>query len=514
MANTSIVVPTGERGSPVSGVSFTPFPVFALYEAIATLRGFSAIPASNTGYWDKPVYPTSFTSIETSLADTETVANSAAPGDVIAISTATHTQNDINITNSGTQANPIFIVMQNLGQGDLSDSVIQYSGDWIYVMGVVNARHNVDGQDNLTAYTRRNAAQSIHWVSDGARNRNCYNLVEGLTADDQYWNVVSAGGAKVDNRIDHNHHLRHIGNQSPGGASEHGQVGQNQIEENYRLLYDSNYSFSHLNNGDGVKTVTNESEMLSLKSSQCMILNNFFKDHNSHVSLRTGRETTVWGNWFSGAGADQMGGIVGGGQDNLIGCNYGIDLNAGELAGESFIDVFGGDGIGQNREQSDRTEVFCNTAYNCGNVLSLNRSNYTVKPTDVELHGNALQSKDATNVLWENDSTTPNFGANVFGPNKGIADADVLEATPGWTLSKAGVINIYDPTPSGNLDGTLDAISATGTMVRSLQTSGALFDLVGQTIPSTGGDQSAIQAGYDWTFDPIAELIADSGYLA
>ena len=493
----------------VAGGTYVPFPVFDFYEAIANLRGFAVVPAINLRFWTKPTYPVAATQTGTTLTDFETKCNAASPGHVIFLADGTYATQNITVTASGTAENPITICAATLGGADVGDSQFRIDGNFVNVYGFVGVRFDANGQDGVYAYNQRYATAFNFFTSDGFRNRFCYNTGSGLTANDQYWNVENPTFTIIDNRIDHNHFLRHIGSDLPSGGSEHGQVGQDQQQIEYRLYFDSNYGFEHLNDGTGAKTVALESELISLKSALNMVVNNYFKDCNSHVSLRTCSKSTVWANWFSGDNADRAGGATGSGADTLWGCNYFIDMNAAELDGEGCIDVSGGSG---NREAADRSEVVFNTAYDCRKIFSLNRSNYATDPTNVEIFSNAFHkhASATSNTLWANNSTTPNFGANVFSATKGIADADVVEATPGFSL----VSGYRVPTVSGNLDGTSGAISVMGPMVQALSAAGALFDILGNVIPTTGADQGAIQTGYDLSNDPVVELVARSGHAA
>jgi len=485
------------------------FPIFNWYKTIVEYRGGVIIPLSNTRFWDKPTYPTSADSTQTTLALLESTANAAAPGDTIFLQDGTYTQDDIVITASGTQANPITIASETLGGADVSNSEIQVDGDFINVMGFDRAKYDFNGEDIVTSYAQRVATVSNDWVSDGKRNRLCYSTFSGKTENDQFWNIVGAA-AKVDNRIDHNHFLRHEGSDNPSGGSEHGQVGQNQAEFDYFLYFDNNYCFEHLNDGAGNKTVVKESELISLKSSKNMVVQNVFKHCNSHANVRAGRECVFYANWFIGATTvERPGGSRVGGTDNLIACNYYFELNDADVAGESSIEVDGGETT-SNREAADRTEVAFNTAWDCKKIFAMNRSGRTLKPTDVEIHSNALKEAGTTNVVWTNDSTTPNFGANVFGPNKGIADADVVEAIPDLELENG----IRRVTTSGNCDGTSDAISTMGPIIKELSAQGVLVDILGNTIATTNADLGCIQIGGSLASDPVQAIIDASGHTA
>lgn len=485
------------------------FPLFDWYKAIVEYRGGTIIPLSNARFWDKPVYETSFTSTETTRAAFETAVNAASAGDSIALQDGTHTGN-ITITVSGTANNPISLVSQTLGGCDMSGATIRIDGSFINVQGFKDVRYDINGADIVVSYTQRDATEFNDFTSDGARNRFCYNTCTGKTENDQYWNIVGAG-IKPDNRIDHNHYLRHKGSDSPSGASEHGQVGQNQIELNYFMYYDNNYCFEHLNDGAGNKTVSNESELMSLKSSRNMVVQNVFKHCNSHVSVREGRECTIYANWFIGGGTstERPGGIVAGGRDNLLACNYYFELNNGNVNGEACVDVNGG--IVDGREAGDDTEVAFNTAWDCRKIFDINRSNHALKPTDVQIHSNAFKELNSgQNVVWANNSTTPNFGANVFGPDKGIGDADVVEAIPGLSLSSG----YRAVTNAGNCDGTSDNISVMGPIIKELLAQGVLVDILGNDIPSTGADLGCIQTGEDLTTDPVTAIINAAGHGA
>lgn len=482
------------------------FPVQDVYTALMNHHGETPITAAR--WWDKPVYPITATSTETTLANLETVANSASPGDVIFLQAGTHSLDNIVITISGTVANPITIAAATLGACNLSESEIQIDGNFINVYGFVDARYDANGQDGVYAYAQRDAISGTDFVSDGFRNRFCYATLQGKTADDQYFNIVNTGTAIVDNRIDHNVFLRH--ESTSGGGSEIGQVGQNQLGTIYRALIDSNYIFEHLTDNLGDRTNPNEGETISIKSDRNWLINNVVQDGNSSMNIRAGRECAFVANWvLSHAGIEQTGGLRVGGRDGLVLSNYFDTLNDAQLNGKSCIEIDGGD-VALGREAADDCEVAFNTAIQSKNVINLNRSGRPLKPTDVQLHSNALESKNATNVLWFNDSNTPNFGANVFGPNKGIADTDVLEALPEWT-TRGGR---EEPTAAGNLDGTSDAVSTMGPIVRALSAAGALVDITGAVIAITGADIGAIQLGSNLSSDPAQAVIDRAGHAA
>lgn len=493
---------------------FTTFPVFDFYKAVVEMRGGTVVPASNTRFWEKPVYPTVADTTETSLLDLEAAVNAAAPGDVIFLQAGSYANQDIVITSSGTALNPITIAAATAGACDLANARIQVTGSFVNLYGFVSAYYHVDGSDNVVAYGFRSWPEGYDFISDGNRNRFCYNTVADRATDNQYWNIIGPTVAHC--RVDHNHFLQHLGGPAPGGASEHGRIGSDDLGVFHYLYYDSNYGDLHLNDGGGNKTVSGENEVVALRSDRNMVVNNVFSGCNSHISIRAGRECTVWANWIiGGAGSHAAynaagfasGGIFAGGRDNLIGANYIKNTNANDLATESAIDFGGGDPGDTSREAADNNEFCFNTCWHTTRCVIVNSLLLPTTPDGIEFHNNACREETARDILWGDDGTNPVWGANVFGPNKGVADADVVEAIPDLENDSGYRV----PIAAGNCDATGDDVSVMGPLVQAISAAGALYDIVGQAIPTTNPDIGALQGGAVVSTDPIDYIYDNSG---
>jgi hypothetical protein len=506
--NTAVFDSTGKIKD--ARVGFVPFPVQEFTDALITYRGGTPIPITNSKYWTKPTYPTLFTSTETTTAAFEIAVNAASPGDTIALQDGAYALDDMTFTANGTAANPITIVSETKGGVDLANSTLTLNGDFLIVLGFDECRIDANGDDCVIAYITRTATSQTFYISDGHRNRMCYNSLSGMTADDQYFNVVGAASAITYNRIDHNYFGPHTS--TSGGASEIGQTGQNQLGTAYYFIFDSNYVDRHLN-ASGPKTDPNEGETVSLKSDFNMIVNNLFRDCNSHCNIREGRGCSIYANWVDGGGGDETGGFNFGGTDNLIACNYVYDSNSDDATGQGFIDGVGGDPLDPYREECDDAEI----AHNTGNLIKrgigVNRTGLATVPKNMLYHNNAVREATTRNVIWiGNGGTTPTWGGNVFGPNAGVTNAGITEALPDFAN---GGYNIQVPDGiGGNLDSNATAIASMGVIMKALNTAGVLYDILGNTIPTTGADIGAIQLGYDLTINPMQSIIDRSGPLA
>jgi len=477
------------------------FPLFAFYDAVSNIRGNSVIPASNTRFWDVPTYPTYSSGAETSISALNTAIAAASPGDTIWLADGTYSTN-ITIAVNGTSANPITVACQTKLGADMSGATVVTSGNYINVMGFEDAKHTPTGNDIVTSYCHRTGAAGRPYRSTGDRNRLTQCDFEGITGDDQYFRIGN-GGISSDNRIDHNYFHDHTG--GAAGGSEIGQIGQNEIGSSYRAYVDSNSIYRHLNNGDGVKTGApgfNEGETITCKADHIMVVNNVMEECNTHMAGRAGRELTFWANWFIGGGAAQQGGMQFGGKSDLVGCNYAdANHNLAGGPGDGFLNVQGGDlpiSPGYREEASD-SEVVFNTGYQIDRGIAFNRASRSRDPDGVYICSNAIEEESASNVIWNTEDTNTNYISNVFGANAGVADAGITEATPGWTATGG----FQRPTVSGNLDGTSGNISTMGPMVIALDAAGALYDILGTTIPSTGADIGAIQTGFDLSTSPV-----------
>ena len=484
------------------------FPIFAWYEALVTYRGGTVVPLSNTRFWDKPTYPTSFDSTSTTVSNFNTAIAAASAGDTLALQDGTFS-GKITVAVSGTEANPITIVAVTQGGVDMQSSEIQVDGDFVNVFGFNSAIYDANGTDGVIAFGTRDATVTTDFVSDGIRNRFCYNKCTGKEENDQYWNVEK-NTPPDSNRIDHNEFFQHIGSDLPSGGSEMGGAGQNNLGDDYWLYYDNNYHVQHLNDGFGGKTVNLESELITMKGDNCMIVQNIFHQCNTHVSIRAGAKCTIYANWFIGTAADRPGGIVAGGKDNLAGANFFFETNDDDAAGEGCFDIFGGDPSNANREEADNFECIFNTGWDIKRGIIVNRTSLATDPTNVQFYSNAFEEKTTRDVDWGGDGTSPVWGANVFN-NKNISDSDVVEATPAMDDTAGTFVTYKKPTSAGNCDGTSDAISVMGPITQALSDAGVLVDIIGTVIPTTSADQGAIQASSVVSGDPLQVIIDAAG---
>lgn len=491
--------------------SFTDFPLFDWYKAVVEdVRGGVVIPASNIRFWEEqPTYPVTPTATETTLLDLEATVNVAAPGDVIFLQAGLYALQNIVFNVNGTAIAPITIAAITPGACDVSNSDFESNGNFVNIMGFRNVKFDANGQDSVYAYNMRNWIDGFEWVSDGNRNRYCYNTATGKRADDQIWNVVSPA-VKIDNRVDHNHFLDHQGSDIPGGASEFGQVGQNNLGVRYYFYYDSNYHENHLNDGQGNKTVNNESEGVSFKSDRNMVVHNVYVNCNSHISIRAGAECSIWANWFIGGNANEMGILTAGGMNNLIGSLYAVDTNTNDLSGQGLLDMGGGDPGDISREEASGNECVFLTGWDIKRGIISNRTGRPTDPDGMEFHAIAIKEATNRNVVWGSDGDNPVYSASVMGPNKGPPPAAVVEAIPELELD-AGVGLYRVVTTAGNCDGAADNVSVMGPMTQTLSAAGMLVDILGNQIPTSGADIGAIQSGYDLSLDPVFEIRNNSG---
>lgn len=497
----------------------TTFPVFEIYKAFMDYWGATYIPLSNLRYWEEtPTYPTSFTSTSTGVAALGTAANAGSPGQTFALQDADYSATGtLTITASGNSSSPLTVCSQTKGGANLTGWKIRVDGDFVDIMGFEGAIYDINGDDCRVLYCSRNGTGPEFYVADGQRNRLAYCTFQGIDTNDQYFNIAPPVGSPFGNRkwhrIDHNRFLQHIGSSDPGGGSEIGQIGENNLGDYGYALVDSNFMYWHLNDSGGNKTVTNESELISFKCDRNFLINNAIMECNSHMSIRTGRQCVIYGNWIHGYDAQQGGGLAAGGVSNYIGNNHFHGLNSNDIAGESVLDAYEGSTTNASREECDNMEFAFNTGWEFERGIISGRVELGVDNENLQFYNNAMKCADTRPVIWGSDGVSPTYKGNVFGPVaiSGAVPSGITEATP--QLNQTGSSSYFYNTvvTSGNCDGTGEDIANCGIMTKMLNTAGALYDITGGTIPATAPDVGCIQSASSVTNDPILQIIQRAG---
>lgn len=481
-------------GGLTTPVTIPEFPTATVWTTYVTSLG-GAAPAATVGrYWDRPVYPSSFTTTVSSISALNTAIAAASPGDVIALSSGTYS-GKVTIAVDGTAANPITVCAATKGGADMGESEIQIDGDYVTVCGFTDAWFDINGSWGLIHDNTCNGpytASQTFAIFAGRYNRLCYNTFDA--GNYQVFSIPTVG-VKQYHRIDHNRMTNHTGGVS--GASEIGQIGQNN-EDNYAHdLVDHNYIYLH------DPSAYSEGELISNKSRGNGFIRNIVVDCHSKFNDRTARDALYYANYISGTNESNAGGITM--QDNAISaCNIMYDFGSAGVDATCALSWSEGDNStyfpADTAEGSFNSIVEC---YKCIDFGKLGAGTSPVHPNNPIMYNNAaeLNALSGSNTVWNYEITgTLDAGGNIFSAPDGITDSGVTEGTPGWTVTGGFPL----PDDSGNLEAA--AVSGYNSTIITV-------DFFGSPIPGAGANIGAIQPdSYQYVHSStLTNLIALAG---
>ena len=490
----------------------TAFPVQQQYEAIMTFLGETAVPSSNTRYWEgRPSVPSGGT-VYASISTLNSGISTAAPGSVLKLQDGSYsgeiiidgrtdlivcaqTVAGVTLTGTGNKVN-----MDNSAGCDvLGFSFDTTSGTQIDIDDCDDCRVALcDFQGSMFQAIQIRRSTSF-------RNRLCYNFFSTKTSDGANIKLFHADTALTgpNTRIDHNYFTDHRGT---GGASEHVAMGQWAAAQSAYVLVDSNYIES------SASQFGSESEAVSIKTGEVMIINNVFDNCNGTTcSLREAHRNFVVGNWFfNTAGNPQGPTITAYGGSHYIWGNYGSDLDGGEFwplvglwkgAVSAPADRNNYPTAAPSQVAADDAMVAFNTAYNCDHGFSNAAGGQAVAPDSTEWYNNcanqvvdAFDLGEASNVIHAGD---------VF---QGESGTGITNALPEWATYNGGTYTYRIPAAAGNLVGT--GVGASGNWESAIMQ----WDILGNGISTTSPFVGAIHAT-SMNGDPVNDIKQEAGVL-
>jgi poly(beta-D-mannuronate) lyase len=478
-------------------------------------RGGTSIPASNTRYWDKPVYPVYDSgdgthSLVTTKAALQTAIDAASPGDTIFLQDGTYNDFSLNVTTNGTSGSPITIAAQTKGGVIFTGTpTLDFTSDYINIYGFTvtgttdgNGEVHFEGtgaNDCVFAYltfTNQSTGGNnrVFWVQfNGSRNRVCYCTMEDKSSGRS---PVSTDGGSY-HRVDHNRFLNIWGDGTNGDA-EVVQFLQAAHGTDHLSLMDNNYIYRY-NNVNGNKYVSEEREIVANKSSENMFIQNVLVECIGALNDRHASRSTYYANWIDGGDIVGSAGIMLGGTDSYAFCNYITNINPGST--QAGIGMREGDG-GTNYFKSVDNEGSFNTI-----MLSAQSLAYGIGgggnnlPTGCLTYNTAVDWAIAPSVYQDN-YVSATFGGCVFKSPVGIAGppSGINDTAPELVLDNG----YYVPIANGNCNDT-------GSFnFNSLIT----VDILGNSVPNTSPNNPNVgcfQDGWDFTIDPKQRIIDEAG---
>lgn len=455
----------------VSPAAAAGFPLFTVYSALVTALGGTPIPASNTRYWDRPVYPAAGT-VYTSIAALNTAIAAASYGTTLRLQNGTYANATINCGVDG-----VTVAAQTRGGVNLSgNSVINVTGDADTVLGFnftgpYSTQNCVDvtGTDAVIAYCTisiiaRGTAGTPGYTqvknlinAFGARTRVCYCTESGYRGAGRFVEVLNAAAPYPTYcRIDHNRVTDHWCAVDTGGAELY-KVGQAQYDVDYYALLDNNYVYRWGNNA-GTSGPNSEREQTSIKSSGNIITQNVYEECRGSVNLRNAWDCAVYGNVFLGGMFPDAGGVGMFGRNHLIACNAFLNLNAGGNAQTAALRVGNGNDTTDDYWAAQDCEFSFNTVYNCLRpVLFSPLTDRAVVPDDNKFYNNAIDINTANvaiAVVTAADADTDTVWAgNIVEPPVGRTATGITAAVPALSLANG----MRYAAVAGNCDGAAQA---------------------------------------------------------
>ncbi len=265
-----------------------------------------------------------------SPTDTATLINaisSANCGDIITITDGDYRNVAFNARQRCAGSAPLKITAMDPGQVSFIEKTrITLSGSGIQLSGINFENGTRKGRADLITVTGKNnritnskfididLAEGVWIKLNGRNNRVDHNSFTGKRSAASYINIDVSPTIASEHRIDHNYFSRPPLGKNGGSASR---VGHGSMHDyNARVIFE--YNLFEQENG--------ESEIISAKSSENIFRYNTFKNSEGHLSLRQGKRSLVYDNYFLGTGKAKQGGLFIRGEDHVIFNNYFANL--------------------------------------------------------------------------------------------------------------------------------------------------------------------------------------------
>ncbi len=248
-------------------------------------------------------------------------------GDNIRLTQGNYPDLQLRVTQRCTSDNPLKINASQPGTVSITgDSKITITGNNIQLSGIHFQKGSrtqradlitVTGQYNLIAnnkFTDIDLADGVWIQLNGHKNQVINNEFTGKRSLASYINVDVKPQITSSHRIAYNYFSRPLLGSNGGSASR---VGHGSMHDfNSRVIFE--YNLFEQENG--------ESEIISAKSSENIFRYNTFKNSEGNLSLRQGKRSLVYDNYFLGSGQPKQAGLFVRGEDHVVFNNYFADL--------------------------------------------------------------------------------------------------------------------------------------------------------------------------------------------
>lgn len=264
------------------------------------------------------------------VTDTVSLANavnSATCGDTISMANGNYINVAFNARQTCTSVTPLKIIALHPGLVSFTESTdIKISGNGILLSGInFKDGDRTERADLITVSGKNNRitnnkfadidlAEGVWIKLNGRKNRVDHNSFTGKRSGASYINIDVLPNVLSEHLVDHNYFSRPLLGKNGGSASR---VGHGSMHDfNARVIFE--YNLFEQENG--------ESEIISAKSSENIFRYNTFKNSEGHLSLRQGKRSLVYDNYFLGSGKPKQGGLFIRGEDHVIFNNYFANL--------------------------------------------------------------------------------------------------------------------------------------------------------------------------------------------
>ncbi|ADY51296.1 hypothetical protein Pedsa_0720 [Pseudopedobacter saltans DSM 12145] len=387
-----------------------------------------------------------------------TWSSALKPGDKVIMRDGVWNSQDVWFTGEGTELNPITLVAEHAGSVIMSgNSKLVINGKWLVVDGL----------------SFKNGYSLTHTITFSATSAHCrltntsivnYNPPSKET--DYKW--VSIYGTY--NRVDHCEFTGkdHQGTTLVVWLDE--QPNYHRIDHNYfgpRPIFGANgaetirvgtsdYAFN-----DSYTTIEEnifdrcdgEGELISIKSVNNIVRNNLFYECKGSLSLRSGNNTDVNGNYFIGNGKIGTGGIHIMGENQKVYNNYLYDITGtGIYAAISLRNAYVNPTLSEYY-QVKNAQILGNTIVNCNMSIAIGTSTSDsdksiIPPINSLISNNIIQTNNKPLITWVD--ATANHPGNVGFDNNLVFGMLKPDSYPSGIivqdpLLEPNELNVYEP---------------------------------------------------------------------
>lgn len=356
----------------------------------------------------------------TTLEDFNKVVSTLIPGDEIVLKNGVWKDVELQFFGNGTPEAPITLRAETPGKVRIEGkSNLKLSGEYLHVSGllfkngytssgsVIEFRNKNNVANHCTVsncviedYSNPNKSKNDFWIQINGKNNTVeYCAFTGKTNKGMTLTVRLDSLTSVE--TNHRIYRNYFGKREPLGENggETIQIGLSQT--------------SHLNGWTKVEEnlfehCDGELEIISVKSSENMIINNVFKECKGMLTLRHGHRNVVYGNIFLGNGVEGTGGVRVINENQKVFNNFFSGLR-GRGVGSALVLVNGiPNALPKEYDQVKNAVIFNNTFYDCSIPFQFghgNGSNRNMRPQNTVLANNLVYCVNEDSLIQTYDKT-------------------------------------------------------------------------------------------------------------